>query len=403
MHMFVFSNIDIHNGRTYPSTCMDLSSDGSPRLRRTSGHIELRIHVYNCGPSPGVECGPTTTTHALRLQPSWRVNQLRSDVSSLTDIPSSRQLWSENPPMPTNVGNVPTSLDSSGASTLTKSDALLCLVSELNSRPHLRVSPSSSSGRSSRGSSPHNPSLADLGLQPGEVYTLYVTRSPANGASTDNPSLRIGSNDQPYRSYTESTTGANAATTSSKRTSYRKPMHCKLSDDHPSDIDDDVEDYDYDNYIEDLDEVEQPKYNLWADPLIPESHFSDDPSEATEKFCQLFLQRYCGDGATMAPPFATCSLDVALSSSVGIASVTDRKPLFIYLHHNDSVACHVFCQQILCSPGLGQFLGDHGFCLWPWDVTRPRARERLLGWLENKIPKLASFITPLAVSCFSFF
>lgn len=58
----------------------------------------------------------------------------------------------------------------------------------------------------------------------------------------------------------------------------------------------------------------------------------------------------------------------------------------------------MFCQQVLCSPGLGQFLGDHGFCLWPWDVTRLRARERLLGWLENKIPKLSSIVTPLTVS-----
>lgn len=56
---------------------------------------------------------------------------------------------------------------------------------------------------------------------------------------------------------------------------------------------------------------------------VPESHFFDDPSEATEKFCQLFLQRYCGDGTAMAPPFATCSLDVALASSVGAPNVTE--------------------------------------------------------------------------------
>ncbi|VDQ07870.1 unnamed protein product [Trichobilharzia regenti] len=44
---------------------------------------------------------------------------------------------------------------------------------------------------------------------------------------------------------------------------------------------------------------------------------------ATQQFCIVFLQRYCSDGVTMAPPFSTCSLDTALSLSVGTSQVCD--------------------------------------------------------------------------------
>ncbi|VDO95751.1 unnamed protein product, partial [Schistosoma mattheei] len=77
---------------------------------------------------------------------------------------------------------------------------------------------------------------------------------------------------------------------------------------------------------------------------------------------------------------------------------TQRKPLFIYLHNDASVACHVFCQQVLCSSGLLRFLTDHDFSLWPWDITHTRTRERLIGWLEVKLPNLSRIITSLTVS-----
>ncbi|CAH8585896.1 unnamed protein product [Dicrocoelium dendriticum] len=149
-----------------------------------------------------------------------------------------------------------------------------------------------------------------------------------------------------------------------------------------------------------LTEFEHPKPSVWNCPLISDSCHDGDPAEATEQFCRLFMQRYCVDGETMAPPFITGSLESALQSSVGTVNVSTRKPLFIYLHNDESIACHVFCQQILCSTELCQFFGENDFSVWPWDVTRPRAKERLLGWLENKIPNLSNVIKPLTVDSY---
>ncbi|CAH8865489.1 unnamed protein product [Trichobilharzia szidati] len=163
------------------------------------------------------------------------------------------------------------------------------------------------------------------------------------------------------------------------------------------------DDYDMDyHYSSDemLDQTEENKITPWNMPLIPDSPSSEDPEMATQQFCIVFLQRYCSDGVTMAPPFSTCSFDTALSLSVGTSQVCDRKPLFIYLHNDNSVACHVFCQQVLCSNGLIRFLTDHEFSLWPWDMTRARAKERLLGWLEVKLPNLSRIITPLPVDSY---
>ncbi|CAH8619965.1 unnamed protein product [Heterobilharzia americana] len=187
---------------------------------------------------------------------------------------------------------------------------------------------------------------------------------------------------------------------SRKITTSKKQIDDNISPEVGSDYDDDYDmDYHYSS-DEMLDPTEDNKVTPWNMPLIPDSPSSEDPEMATQQFCIVFLQRYCSDGVTMAPPFSTCSLDNALSLSVGTSQVSDRKPLFIYLHNDNSVACHVFCQQVLCSPGLLRFLTDHEFSLWPWDVTRARGKERLLGWLEVKLPNLSRIITPLSVDSY---
>lgn len=57
--------------------------------------------------------------------------------------------------------------------------------------------------------------------------------------------------------------------------------------------------------------------------LVPDDPSFEDPELATQQFCIVFLQRYCRDGVTMSPPFSTCSLETALSLSVGTGQVCD--------------------------------------------------------------------------------
>ncbi|CAH8548687.1 unnamed protein product [Schistosoma turkestanicum] len=226
----------------------------------------------------------------------------------------------------------------------------------------------------------------------------------------------------PTDTFTKNKSNRKTASNSKKRSCRRNlSPEIGFDDEYDNDNDEDVEiveqqpeqqaeedeedeDYDMDDYHYSSDEMlvetDDKKITPWNQPLIPDDLSIADPELATQQFCIVFLQRYCSDGVTMSPPFSTCSLDTALSLTVGTSQVCERKPLFIYLHNDTSVACHVFCQQVLCSSGLFRFLTDHEFSLWPWDVTRTRAKERLLGWLEVKLPNLSRIITPLSVDSY---
>ncbi|CAI2732672.1 unnamed protein product [Schistosoma spindalis] len=302
-------------------------------------------------------------------------------------------------------------------------------------------------------SSHDNFTLADCGLKSGDVCDLCLTASNPLNHHKNPRKAQLSHNDVdahskslqqqrakkssshslddniPSGSSTATTTTASAAaadvfiteTSSTKNKSNRKissskkPNYRNISpeigfdDDYDNYNDDneeeeeDDEDYDMDyHYSSDeiLDETDDKKITPWNQPLIPDDPSFEDPELATQQFCIVFLQRYCRDGVTMSPPFSTCSLETALSLSVGTSQVCDRKPLFIYLHNDASVACHVFCQQVLCSSGLLRFLTDHDFSLWPWDITHTRTRERLIGWLEVKLPNLSRIITSLTVDSY---
>ncbi|CAL8106600.1 unnamed protein product [Calicophoron daubneyi] len=386
LHLPKFNTIDAKLKHTIAKR------ESTPRIASLA-HIEINIHIKNPDSDPNMDMNDGNV-RPLRLQPGWRVSQLRHDASSLTGIPVNRQIWSEAP-------------KESGSN-----GVIARLVEELNNIPG--VTSKKSAGRGVC----ESPSLTDLGLRSDGVYNLFLEEAPSKSSS--HVSTRITANPPAAGFSIQSTAHVSSPScesemetesrseqpSTSKRTTSRKQssqpkMGKTLPNDRVSDIEDDL---DYDDDAEDRyssdEAVDQFKSAPWSTPLIPDTHYGDDPGKATEQFCQVFLQRYCGDGAAMAPPFATCSLDAALAASAGTPTVSERKPLFIYLHNDESVACHVFCQQILCSTGLGQFLGDNGFCLWPWDVTAPRSRERLLGWLENKLPNLATIVTPLSVDSY---
>ncbi|KAF6778341.1 hypothetical protein AHF37_02199 [Paragonimus kellicotti] len=376
---------------------------------KSTSHIELRVHVCNepasTDASSLTNLGHSSSTphgfrtHALRLRPEWRVNRICHDVASLVGVPTSRQFWSVESPRET---NVTTSTDSE----------LNRLVLELN-RHCLRVP---SNGVRTVNTTPSNPSLRDLGLRSDTVYVLYLNEKSGVPSGQDLPSKSSmdRKNSNPREDSVMAPGSCSPRSDLMDRTSSKRPLdhggfhHQKRSErmhsfDNPPEVDDDYEDDDMEPvYFSDdiVDEVEPQKSSVWSTPLISDSGYEGDPGEAIEQFCHLFIQRYCGDGETMAPPFITGSLDTALTSTVGATTVAERKPLFVYLHNDESVACHVFCQKILCSTSVCQFFGENDFSLWPWDVTRPRAKERLFGWLENKLPNLASVVIPLSVDSY---
>ncbi|KAK4468691.1 hypothetical protein MN116_007556 [Schistosoma mekongi] len=385
--------------------------------------------------------------HYLRLPCHSFVSQIRNDLHRITGIPISHQLWSIT---------LKHNIDSNHPITdhTPSNEVLNLLVTELNRHQQQQqneqsndkfmspqyTNPSTTTTTSTdntvfmkRKSSHDNLTLADCGLKSGDVCELCLTVSNSmnsyrNSSITHPDSQSESSKPQQSKRSSQHSSGSSSTVTkippietsptkttkscrkisNSKKSSYRNlSPEIGFDDDFekPDDEEDEEEDEDYDmdyHYSSDelLDQTDDKKITPWNQPLIPDDPNIEDPELATQQFCIVFLQRYCSDGVTMSPPFSTCSLDAALSLSVGTNQVCDRKPLFIYLHNDNSVACHVFCQQVLCSPGLLRFLTDHEFSLWPWDVTRARAKERLLGWLEVKLPNLSRIITPLPVDSY---
>ncbi|KAM7534340.1 hypothetical protein Aperf_G00000115148 [Anoplocephala perfoliata] len=126
-------------------------------------------------------------------------------------------------------------------------------------------------------------------------------------------------------------------------------------------------------------------------PLMPASLLST-PEKALENFWNVFVQRYCSESDGNIPSFCLQPFQEAFKQSVGIQNVADRKPMLIYLHNDRSVAAHIFCTNILCSPSMANFLDACGLQIWPWDVTLERGKAIFMGWLEPRLSHLAAQI-----------
>ncbi|KAH9278501.1 FAS-associated factor 1 [Echinococcus granulosus] len=131
--------------------------------------------------------------------------------------------------------------------------------------------------------------------------------------------------------------------------------------------------------------------NPYSLPLIPLS-LIESPQEALENFYHVFIQRYCSNPEECIPPFLLCPFNEALSQCFSTSRVADRKPLFIYLHHDHSVAAHIFCNRLLCSQQMSQFMEANQLKIWPWDVTLDGARTNVLHWMQPRLEYLATEI-----------
>uniref|UniRef100_T2M3U7 FAS-associated factor 1 n=1 Tax=Hydra vulgaris TaxID=6087 RepID=T2M3U7_HYDVU len=115
--------------------------------------------------------------------------------------------------------------------------------------------------------------------------------------------------------------------------------------------------------ISDDDEIfeDAPAYGHKSLPLLPPD--SNDDSESMIIFQHRFEERYRDSH----PVFFLGSLQEAMVEAEG-KNIFERKPLLIYLHHDQSVFTNIFCSQIMCSEQFATFVTEN-FVFWGWDVT----------------------------------
>ena len=112
-----------------------------------------------------------------------------------------------------------------------------------------------------------------------------------------------------------------------------------------------------------------PRDNF-KDPMIPEHCV--DQSEALALFSENFEKRY---GPTHPIFYCGSMLEVIYKATKG--ELLDRRPVVVYLHHDRSISSNIFCQQILCSESISEFLTKN-YLTWAWDMTMPTNTTRFL-------------------------
>ena len=105
---------------------------------------------------------------------------------------------------------------------------------------------------------------------------------------------------------------------------------------------------------------------------------SSDCLESQEMFMFNFRERY-GESH---PIFFLGSLEQAVENSC-MLEAKDRKLLAIYAHHDRSVFANVFCETILSSEHIVNFLNAN-FIVWGWDCTLDSNKQIFFQSLEKQ-------------------
>ena len=101
----------------------------------------------------------------------------------------------------------------------------------------------------------------------------------------------------------------------------------------------------------------------------------------------------------------------AITEAFDNPNIEERRPLVLYLHHDDSVAAHIFPQnvciffkynviaiyflKVLCSVEISNLLKCQ-FLVWAWDVTQEQNRKTLFDWMN--LANLGNLVEILKVS-----
>ncbi|KAL0279155.1 UNVERIFIED_CONTAM: hypothetical protein PYX00_000768 [Menopon gallinae] len=96
-------------------------------------------------------------------------------------------------------------------------------------------------------------------------------------------------------------------------------------------------------------------------PLIPDK--VEDETAGCLHFSDEFTSRY----GPLHPEFFPGSLEDAIKEACS-KPVRERRLLAIYLHHDESILCNVFCTQLLCCESVVHCLTAN-YVVWGWDLT----------------------------------
>eukprot|EP00731_Ephydatia_muelleri_P018989 Em0011g1029a len=102
-------------------------------------------------------------------------------------------------------------------------------------------------------------------------------------------------------------------------------------------------------------------------PLIPQDCI--EPTEALMYFTEVFKKRY-------GPEALDCP-------------IRNRKPLFIYIHHDASILANIFSSVLLCSESVVSYLTAN-YLTWAWDVTCSKHRDQLIGMVRASFGNTAA-------------
>jgi len=117
--------------------------------------------------------------------------------------------------------------------------------------------------------------------------------------------------------------------------------------------------------------------------LLPDDYGSDETMAAI-KFSEEFTNRY----GSPHPAFFPGSMDEAIKASC-MKPAKERKMLAIYLHHDSSVLTNVFCAQVLCSDSVVSFLNEN-FVTFGWDLTHHSNKTRAVNMITRHFGSVTS-------------
>ena len=117
-------------------------------------------------------------------------------------------------------------------------------------------------------------------------------------------------------------------------------------------------------------------------PLIPQD--CSEPTEALMHFTDVFKNRY----GPCHPSFYVGSLADVVREAME-CPIRNRKPLFIYIHHDASILSNIFSSVLLCSESVVSYLTAN-YLTWAWDVTCSKHRDQLIGMVRASFGNTAA-------------
>ncbi|CAF1375738.1 unnamed protein product [Adineta ricciae] len=133
--------------------------------------------------------------------------------------------------------------------------------------------------------------------------------------------------------------------------------------------------YDNDDDDDDDDDDGVTFNRVTNQPPLPDD--CQDETQGIESIAACFMRRY-----EACPALFFGSLWNACQAAFSSKTVTERLPILVYLHNENSIFSNVFCSNIFCSGIIIDYLA-HNYIVWCWDITNESNRNKFSQiWLK---------------------